>query len=106
MRGMRAGPKYPRSQRITRTMMMISSTLPPASQLERRVDSSSPETPRFLLYCDSEHARCGFKHGSLCRGRIDHRRDFGDPICREASLPRMLPHHVLVRCDVNAVDLI
>ena len=42
----------------------------------------------------------------LGSGRINDRGNFRDPICREAPLLGMLPNHLFVRCDVDAVDLV
>jgi len=37
---------------------------------------------------------------------VNDRGNFGDPVCREASLPGMLPNHVFIRRDIYAIDLI
>jgi serine/threonine protein kinase len=47
-----------------------------------------------------------FRGGSLRRRRVDHRRDLGHPVGREATLPGMLAHHGFVRRAIDAVDLV
>src|SRR5260370_2361123 len=47
-----------------------------------------------------------WRDGLLSRGRVDYGPDFRDLVSRKAALPRVFAYSVLIRSDIDAINLV